>query len=106
MTDEGYTRFRWLSPGAGAVQALTTVVVDAATCEFPTLMITFTPLSGAAQSSRTTPLCYLLQVDDVRILLDCGSPDWNPEESHTTTGESGEEEPSYPWDEYCRNLRE
>ena len=42
-------------------------------------MITFTPLSGGAQLSKTIPLCYLLQVDDVRILLDCGSPDWCPE---------------------------
>ncbi|KIK04662.1 hypothetical protein K443DRAFT_675681 [Laccaria amethystina LaAM-08-1] len=44
-------------------------------------MITFTPLSGAAHSSNATPLAYLLQVDDVRILLDCGSPDWAPEPS-------------------------
>ncbi|KAH9844105.1 beta-lactamase-like protein [Rhodofomes roseus] len=61
-------------------------------------MITFTPLSGAARSSRTVPLAYLLQVDDVRILLDCGSPDWCPE------GESGEE--GHHWDKYCDTLKE
>ncbi|KAJ7683990.1 beta-lactamase-like protein [Mycena rosella] len=61
-------------------------------------MITFTPLSGAAHSSRTTPLAYLLQVDDVRILLDCGSPDWSPEESV--------EEREFHWEEYCQALRE
>ncbi|KAL0570092.1 hypothetical protein V5O48_011867 [Marasmius crinis-equi] len=66
-------------------------------------MITFTPLSGAARSSRTTPLCYLLQVDDVRILLDCGSPDWSPEQESTS---EGDEAPAHAWDEYCRNLRE
>ena len=31
-------------------------------------MITFTPLSGSARSQNTSPLAYLLQVDDVRIL--------------------------------------
>ncbi|KZT72539.1 cleavage and polyadenylation specificity factor subunit [Daedalea quercina L-15889] len=61
-------------------------------------MITFTPLSGAARSSRTIPLAYLLQVDDVRILLDCGSPDWCPE------GESGEQ--GHHWDKYCDTLKE
>ncbi|KAF5358936.1 hypothetical protein D9758_004760 [Tetrapyrgos nigripes] len=61
-------------------------------------MITFTPLSGAASSSKTIPLCYLLQVDDVRILLDCGSPDWQPEPSP--------EAEQYSWEEYCKSLRE
>lgn len=61
-------------------------------------MITFTPLSGAARSSRTIPLAYLLQVDDVRILLDCGSPDWCPE------GDSGEQ--GYHWEKYCDTLKE
>lgn len=60
-------------------------------------MITFTPLAGGAQASQTTPLCYLLQVDDVRILLDCGSPDWNPE---PYVKEALEE----PWDQYVRAL--
>ncbi|KAF8917844.1 beta-lactamase-like protein [Mucidula mucida] len=60
-------------------------------------MITFTPLSGAARSTRTTPLAYVLQVDDVRILLDCGSPDWAPE---------GQDLEDQPWEQYCRALRE
>ncbi|KAJ6539529.1 beta-lactamase-like protein [Mycena capillaripes] len=66
-------------------------------------MITFTPLSGAAHSSRSTPLAYLLQVDDVRILLDCGSPDWSPEEPAL---KSDTEEPTFHWEEYCQALRE
>ncbi|KAJ7368490.1 beta-lactamase-like protein [Mycena albidolilacea] len=66
-------------------------------------MITFTPLSGAAHSSRTTPLAYLLQVDDVRILLDCGSPDWSPENPAL---KSDAEEPTFHWEEYCQSLRE
>ncbi|KAI0650230.1 beta-lactamase-like protein [Trametes meyenii] len=65
-------------------------------------MITFTPLSGAAGTPRTVPLAYLLQVDDVRILLDCGSPDWCPEAS-------GEEVEVYGpplWEAYCDALKE
>lgn len=61
-------------------------------------MITFTPLSGAVGSSRT-PLAYLLQVDDVRILLDCGSPDWAPESSAVKDG-------VYSWESYAQALRE
>lgn len=68
-------------------------------------MITFTPLSGAARSSSTTPLAYLLQIDDVRILLDCGSPDWVPEPAHEMKIE-GSEEPVYHWETYCKALRE
>ncbi|KAJ7228484.1 beta-lactamase-like protein [Mycena pura] len=64
-------------------------------------MITFTSLSGAAHSSRTTPLSYLLQVDDVRILLDCGSPDWSPEDQALNPDEQ-----TFHWEEYCRALRE
>ncbi|KAJ8507662.1 hypothetical protein ONZ45_g9987 [Pleurotus djamor] len=64
-------------------------------------MITFTPLSGAARASSVTPLCYLLQIDDVRILLDCGSPDWCPEPNESTLS-PGE----YPWESYCNSLRE
>ena len=60
-------------------------------------MIIFTPLSGAACSTSTTPLCYLLQVDDVKILLDCGSPDWCPENADPE---------AYPWEEYCSALRQ
>ncbi|OCH92182.1 hypothetical protein OBBRIDRAFT_773886 [Obba rivulosa] len=66
-------------------------------------MITFTPLSGAAQTSRTIPLAYLLQVDDVRILLDCGSPDWCPEEESNS---EDAEQKSHPWDKYCEALKE
>ncbi|KAJ7283999.1 beta-lactamase-like protein [Mycena rebaudengoi] len=64
-------------------------------------MITFTPLSGAAHSSRTTPLAYLLQIDDVRILLDCGSPDWAPEDPTQNV-----EDHVYHWEKYCQALRE
>ncbi|KAF8897717.1 beta-lactamase-like protein [Infundibulicybe gibba] len=66
-------------------------------------MITFTPLSGAARSSRTTPLAYLLQVDDVRILLDCGSPDWAPEGA---SAQDTSEKVAYFWEEYCEALRQ
>ncbi|KDR83941.1 hypothetical protein GALMADRAFT_236445 [Galerina marginata CBS 339.88] len=67
-------------------------------------MITFTPLSGAARSSRTTPLSYLLQIDDVRILIDCGSPDWAPEPSpfEQSTPESENQPPA--WTEYVETL--
>lgn len=67
-------------------------------------MITFTPLSGAARSSRTIPLAYLLQVDDIRILLDCGSPDWCPEPS--TTEHENETPETYHWEHYTRALKE
>jgi hypothetical protein len=66
-------------------------------------MITFTPLSGAARESRTTPLCYLLHIDDVRILIDCGSPDWAPELSPFNPEQTEEERPS--WKEYCEALQ-
>jgi cleavage and polyadenylation specificity factor subunit 2 len=70
-------------------------------------MITFTPLSGAARSSRSAPLAYLLQVDDVRILLDCGSPDWNPEGSSLSVMKSEDiQETSFHWEDYCQALRE
>ena len=65
-------------------------------------MITFTPLSGPAGTIRTVPLAYLLQVDDVRILLDCGSPDWCPE---PPAGDADEKEPP-PWENYCDALKE
>jgi len=64
-------------------------------------MITLTPLAGGAESSQTTPLCYLLQVDDVNILLDCGSPDWNPESYVKKTTDDASEE---PWDPYVKSL--
>lgn len=62
------------------------------------LMITFTPLAGAARSSSLSPLSYLLQIDDVRVLLDCGSPDWCPE--------LGESDGEFYWETYCTALRE
>ena len=43
-------------------------------------MITFRPLAGAVAAESPVPLAYLLQLDDIRILLDCGSPDWSPEQ--------------------------
>ncbi|KJA29848.1 hypothetical protein HYPSUDRAFT_31856 [Hypholoma sublateritium FD-334 SS-4] len=67
-------------------------------------MITFTPLSGAAQSSTTSPLAYLLQVDDVRILIDCGSPDWSPEPSPFEQSTSEQEEQPPSWTEYAETL--
>ncbi|KAG8918663.1 hypothetical protein FRC01_001733 [Tulasnella sp. 417] len=36
-------------------------------------MLAFTPLAGSGRSEQTRPLCYLLTIDDVNILLDCGS---------------------------------
>jgi cleavage and polyadenylation specificity factor subunit 2 len=36
-----------------------------------TSYIKFTPISGARNED---PLCYLLELDDAKILLDCG---WN-----------------------------
>ncbi len=34
--------------------------------------VEFVPISGAFSQD---PLCYLLKIDDVNILLDCGSSD-------------------------------
>ena len=55
----------------------------------------FTPLSGDAQSKSSKPLAYVLQIDDVQILLDCGSPDWCAE----TRSDAAQ-----PWDDYCDAL--
>ncbi|KAL4076148.1 beta-lactamase-like protein [Scleroderma citrinum] len=66
-------------------------------------MITFTPLSGAVGASQTSPLAYLLQLDDVRVLLDCGSPDWNPEQS---IFRSEHDSPPPSWTDYCHALRQ
>lgn len=63
-------------------------------------MITFTPLSGGATSSHATPLCYLLQVDDIRILLDCGCPDWNYETDFIGDGDA-----DMPWRSYTNLLK-
>ncbi|KAI0306845.1 beta-lactamase-like protein [Multifurca ochricompacta] len=73
-------------------------------------MLTFTPLSGAAKSSRTSPLAYLLQVDDIKILLDCGSPDWCPEQEEpqpsSTEDRNNATENTFHWEQYCDKLRE
>lgn len=69
-------------------------------------MLTFTPLSGAAKSSRTSPLAYLLQVDDINILLDCGSPDWCPEPTASENGGDDMTENKFPWEQYCNKLKE
>ncbi|KAI0048061.1 hypothetical protein FA95DRAFT_1558455 [Auriscalpium vulgare] len=69
-------------------------------------MLTFTPLSGSAHTSRTVPLAYLLQVDDVKILLDCGSPDWCPEPSSSAVKEEDIEANEYHWEQYCQRLKE
>ncbi|KAI6135015.1 beta-lactamase-like protein [Pisolithus croceorrhizus] len=66
-------------------------------------MITFTPLSGAVGESQTCPLAYLLQLDDVRVLLDCGSPDWSPEER---AFKPDNDPASTPWAAYCDALRQ
>jgi cleavage and polyadenylation specificity factor subunit 2 len=40
-------------------------------------MITLTPLSSsAASSSSSEPLCYLLELDEARIMLDMGQRDY------------------------------
>lgn len=69
-------------------------------------MLTFTPLSGAAKSSRTSPLAYLLQVDDINILLDCGSPDWCPEPPSSENAGDGATENKFHWERYCDKLKE
>ncbi|RUP47693.1 hypothetical protein BC936DRAFT_145442 [Jimgerdemannia flammicorona] len=43
-----------------------------------TSYIKFTPISGAKSED---PLCYLLEIDDVKLLLDCGwSDSFNPDD--------------------------
>jgi cleavage and polyadenylation specificity factor subunit 2 len=69
-------------------------------------MLTFTALSGSAKSTTTSPLCYLLQVDDVRILLDCGSPDWCPEASSSAVKTEDLTANAATWDQYCDKLQE
>ncbi|KAI0031665.1 beta-lactamase-like protein [Vararia minispora EC-137] len=69
-------------------------------------MITFRPLAGSARSDRIQPLAYLLQVDDVRILLDCGSPDWCPEQSTSAVTNEHLKDQAHHWQQYCDTLRE
>lgn len=58
------------------------------------MAITLTPLSGSGSvkegdiNDKSEPFCYLLEVDDARILLDCGSRDWESDSSHSFKYES------------------
>jgi hypothetical protein len=70
------------------------------------LMITFRPLAGSARSETIQPLAYLLQVDDVRILLDCGAPDWCPEPSSSAVTNDSLNARDYHWQQYCDTLRQ
>jgi cleavage and polyadenylation specificity factor subunit 2 len=63
-------------------------------------MISFTPLAAGARSEYTQPLAYILEIDDVKVLLDCGSPDWHPED-----GLKPGEDVATIWDEYCSQLQ-
>lgn len=62
-------------------------------------MITFTPLAAGARSDLAQPLAYILEIDDVKILLDCGSPDWHPEDN-VKPGE----DVRVLWQQYCTQL--
>lgn len=47
-------------------------------------MITLTPLSASASSSSSSePICYLLELDEVRILLDMGQRDFRSNQQRT-----------------------
>jgi cleavage and polyadenylation specificity factor subunit 2 len=63
-------------------------------------MITFTPLAGSARSDSALPLAYILEIDDVKVLLDCGSPDWHPDDDIITGSEA-----LAVRDEYCAQLQ-
>jgi cleavage and polyadenylation specificity factor subunit 2 len=48
-------------------------------------MITLTPLSASASSSSTTePVCYLLELDEARILLDIGQRDYRSSQQQSS----------------------
>lgn len=48
-------------------------------------MLTLTPLSASASSSSSSePICYLLELDDARILLDMGQRDFRSSQQHTS----------------------
>jgi cleavage and polyadenylation specificity factor subunit 2 len=51
-------------------------------------------------------LAYLLQVDDINILLDCGSPDWCPEPSSSENAGDDVTENKFHWEQYCDKLKE
>lgn len=63
-------------------------------------MITFTPLAGGAHSDSVLPLAYILEIDDVKVLLDCGSPDWHPDDDL----KAGDEVKAFR-EEYCAQLK-
>lgn len=71
-------------------------------------MIVFTPLSGSAVSDSTPrPFAHLLQIDDVKVLLDCGSPDWRLGAGEETDGQDEEVDADREhrfWDEYLELL--
>lgn len=56
----------------------------------------FTALSGDAASPRPKPLAYVLQIDDIKVLLDCGSPEWCPEDVYDNE--------EVNWSSYCSAL--
>jgi cleavage and polyadenylation specificity factor subunit 2 len=48
-------------------------------------MITLTPLSSsAASSSSSEPVCFLLELDEARILLDLGQRDYRASAQQTS----------------------
>ena len=63
-------------------------------------MITFTPLAGGARSESVLPLAYILEIDDVKVLLDCGSPDWHPDDDL----KAGNDAMAFR-EEYCAQLK-
>jgi hypothetical protein len=65
-----------------------------------TNMITFTPLAGSARSDSALPLAYILEIDDVKVLLDCGSPDWHPDDDIKAGNEA-----LAAREEYCAQLQ-
>ena len=69
-------------------------------------MITFSPLAGPARDERIQPLAYLLVVDDVRILLDCGAPDWCPEQSTSALTEDDLDEHTRHRQQYCDTIKQ
>ncbi|EJU06116.1 hypothetical protein DACRYDRAFT_73414 [Dacryopinax primogenitus] len=71
-------------------------------------MIVFTPLCGSAQSTSVpNAFCYLLQIDDIRVLLDCGAPDWRLGAGEDVEGEdeaASRRETKKWWSEYLSLL--
>jgi cleavage and polyadenylation specificity factor subunit 2 len=63
-------------------------------------MISFTPLAGAAYNDSIIPVAYILEIDEVKILLDCGSPDW-----HSDDRLGLQERSEVKWKSYCAELQ-